>query len=205
MANVSTKPEVLEWIRRRSDAVEQTYDTYDVLTENGIEIPDRNTDFQISCPFHGPDRRPSARYYGSSSKPHFHCYTCKFHAGPIDLYAKFKNVHFMDALKELERRFQIKVPRRPNYDEETKTRDKSTPNYKSDAWKDVPRVLEALEKKLIRIRDKVSMLDYVKFCRVLDAVQWDLKHNGDKQTPEMVQILDRLKMKMDESINVYRI
>jgi hypothetical protein len=189
-----------EWIKRRVDAVQKVYSAYDALTEHGYEIPDRHADFQLSCGFHGPDTRPSARYYGSGTSPHFHCYTCKIHEYGVGLYARLKGLKFMDALKELERRFDIKIPKRPESHDFKDPTEKGY-DYKSEAWSDVPRVLEMLEKKLMRLRGRVSLIDFVRFCKVIDAVQWDLNHNGNQATPEMVAILTKVKELMDQPTN----
>lgn len=187
-----------EWYERRVEAVEKTYDAYDALTEHGVEIPERGMDLQVLCPFHN-EQRPSARYYGANSKGHFHCYACKVHENSIGLYARFKGIKFNEALVQLERRFHIKIPRRPE-EAIQEPKDKGGPDYESGAWSDIPRVLGILENKLTRVRNKVSLVDYVKFCRVLDTIQWDLDHNGNVGTPQMTSILIKLRQKMDDAM-----
>ena len=196
-----TKTAHQDWVRRRVEAVQKTYNAYDALTEHGSDLPNRHGDFQLSCPFHGPDSRPSARYYGANANPHFHCYTCKVHEYGVGLYAKFKSLKFMQALVDLERRFGIKIPKRPEGVDIEEPAEKGA-EYKSGAWDDVPRVLELVEKKLIRLRRKLSLIDFVRFCKVVDTIQWDLTHNGNKATPEMSQALAKLRELMDNSINV---
>ena len=43
------------------------------------------------------------------------------------------------------------------------------------------------------------MTDYIKFCRVIDAVQWDYKRI-QKATPEMAEILSKLMNKMNDYV-----
>lgn len=177
----------------------ETYSTYDVLVERGVNnVPDPSTPTQISCPFHGPDRKPSARYYPKSGSKHDYvrCYKCRENWDAIGLYAKFKGIRFMDALVELERRFKIRVPRRPEESEIVEPSDRGAA-YVSDKWADIPRVLAILESKLLRIRDRCGMSDYVKFCRVIDAVSWDFDKLG-KGTPEMTAALKKVMERMDE-------
>jgi hypothetical protein len=190
-----------DWVRRRVSAVLKVYTAYDALTEHGHEIPDRHGDFQLSCPMHGPDTRPSARYYGAGPTPHFHCFTCKIHENGVGLYARFKGIKFMQALSDLEKRFSIKTPQKP---ESVGIKDPAErgQHYQSEAWQDVPRMLLLLEKKLNRLRDKIALVDFVKFCTVLDRVQWDLDHNGNKPTPEMVEVLVKVRDFMDQSMNI---
>jgi hypothetical protein len=189
-----------EWIERRIAAVHKVYDAYDVLIEHGHEIPTRHMDLQLSCDFHGPDARPSARYYGANANPHFHCYTCKTHEYGVGLYAKYKSLKFMQALSDLERRFGIKIPKRPDAPDIKEPADKGA-EYQSDAWNDVPRVLELMEKKLKRLRYRTALIDYVRFCKVLDTIQWDLTHNENKPTPEMSIALSKLRELMDKSVS----
>jgi len=184
-----------EWVRTRVTAVLDAYSAFEALTENGVELVDKDTDLQIRCPWHGADNKPSGRYY-SRPYPHFHCYTCKLHLNGIDVYAKFRGMEFMRALSELERRFSIKIPRRPEVSVGLPM-DRSGA-YESEAWADVPRVLVMLETKLSRLRDRVALLDYVKWCRVVDAVRWDLDRSGGNGTPDMVAILMKLKSIMED-------
>lgn len=152
-------------------------------------------------PFHGADARPSARYYGATGKEHFHCYACKIHESSVGLYARFKNIKHSEALTQLERRFGIKTPRRPEETVHESATEKNS-HYESDAWSDAPRVLDLLEKKLTRLRDKASMVDFVRFCRVLDTVRWDFDHNGNVSTKPMIEILGKLRKMMDDSMNI---
>lgn len=196
------RPDVKDWIRRRVQAVRDVYTAFDAMMEggHGEMIPDPDTASQISCPFHGPDNRPSARFYPRMGGTHdyVHCYFCKESWDSVNLYMRIKGLRFMDALKDLERRYHVKVPVRPDMpDDYEEPPDKSSADYVSEAWQDVGRVLPILETKLRRLRDAASMTDYVKFCRVLDAVAWDLDRNKGEQTPQMVVVLDKLRKMMD--------
>jgi hypothetical protein len=193
--------EIKKWVQARIAAVEEVYTAYDALTEAGVELNDRYTDMQVSCPLpaHGPDARPSARYYGSSTKPHFFCFKEKESHNGISLYASLKGIRFMDALQELERRFHIKILKHPDGPAITEPADRDS-TYVSNQWNDVPRMLAYLEKKLARLKPRCGFSDYVKFCRVLDAVSWDFDKSG-KASPAMADILKKLMAKMDEVPN----
>lgn len=182
-----------QWMKRRVQAVKEAYSTYDCLTENGVELIDGGTNLQISCPFHN-DKTPSARYYGADSDPHFHCWTCKLHLDSLNLYMKFKDLEFKDALSQLERRFGISVPQRPDPPQLDEL-NKEAP----DGWGDVPRLLEILERKLMRLRDRVPLTDFVKFCRVLDAVRYDFDKIKGDPPPEMSIALNKLRDMMDRA------
>lgn len=196
---MAEKTSFQDWVARRVRAVESVYSVHDILTEHGIELLDASTNLQIPCPFpeHGPDNRPSARYYapGGNRPGALHCFKCKYHMTGMNLYAKFKGLKFMDALHELERRFHIIVPQKPDVPDLKEPTERDF-NYVSSEWSDVNRVLEILENKLIRLRQKVSMLDYIKYCRVLDAVRWDFEHAQNQSNPAMVLALQKLRTLM---------
>ncbi len=176
----------------------EVYSAFDCLVENGIELSSPTEDMQIPCPFH-PDSRPSARYYSRGVKDgRFHCFKCRFHLHSVALYAQFRNMEFMKALVELERRFRIKIPLRPEAPEIKDPVDRGS-DYISPAWQDVPRVLKILEARLPNLRKKIPLEDYVKFCRVLDNVVWDLEKSGGEQNESMVIALHKVLTMMDES------
>lgn len=191
-----------DWIKRRAEAVRQRYTAFTCLHENGHgeTLVDEDTAVQMFCPFHGNVNTPAARYYPSSGHrtDYVHCWRCHESWDSVNLFMKFKGLTFMDALRDLERRFGIRVDRRPDdsvpIDE---PKDRSSSSYVSDAWSDVPRVLEMLDGKLMRLRGSSSLHDFVRFCRVLDAVRYDLDLNKGQQTDAMVDVLGKLRKAMD--------
>lgn len=188
-----------EWIQKRASAVRQAYTAFDALIEKGVDaVPDDTTPTQIPCPFHGADNKPSARYYprAGGRGDYVRCYKCRENWDSINLFAKFRGLRFMDALAELERRFRIKIPRRPEGPEIVEPTERKA-DYQSDKWADVPRVAALCEAKLLRIRDKCGMSDYVKFCRVIDAVSYDFDR-AQKASPEMSGALRKLMAMMDD-------
>jgi len=188
-----------EWVARRIMAVRESFSAFDALMERGIDtIPDDSTPTQISCPFHGQDNRPSARFYPRSGGKHDYvrCFKCRENWDSIALYGKFQGLRFMDALVELERRFHLKIPKRPEGPEIVEPTDRGS-SYVSDKWADTPRMIAMLEAKLLRIRDKCNLTDFIKFCRVLDAIDWDYE-KIQKTVPEMTAALRKLMDRMDE-------
>ena len=106
----------------------------------------------------------------------------------------------MDALSTLERRFGLKIPRKPEPSPIVEPISKDS-SYTSEKWSDIPVVLAILENKLLRLRDRCNMIDYIKFCRVIDAVQWDYERI-QKVTPEMADVLSKLIQKMDDHLSL---
>lgn len=194
------KTSLQEWIKKRANAVRQTYSAYACISEfgHGEDIPDENTSVQISCFYHGADNRPSARYYPRSGgrSDHVHCYKCHESWDSINLYAKFRGLRFMDALTDLERRFHIKLSRRPEGPEIISPTERKS-DYTSNQWRDIPRVLAILERKILAIRDRCGMSDYVKFCRLADSVRYD--YDKDQiATPDMTAALIRAMDMVDD-------
>ena len=194
-----SKTALQEWISRRTSAIRQVYSVFDCLIEKGIEeVPDASTPTQMACMFHGADNRPSARYYpregGRSDR--IRCFKCSETWDAVSLYAKFRGVRFMDGLAELERRFHIKTPQRPEAAEFSEFIDRGS-SYISNEWKNIPRVLDIAEAKLIRVRDRCGMDDFVKFCRVVDIVRYDFDKLG-RGNADMFAILQKLFERMDE-------
>ncbi len=201
MADISVAAR--DWIRRRTDAVRQKYSAYSCMHENGHGeyLVDEDTPVQIFCAMHDNKNTMAARYYPAAGhrSDYVHCFRCKESWDCIKLVMKFKNLSFMEALKELERRFHIRIPQMPEGPAIEEPKDRTASDYVSDAWSDVPRVLKILEGRLSRVRDKVSMYDFVKFCRVLDAVHWDLEKGRGQQTVAMVEVLGKLRTAMERA------
>jgi hypothetical protein len=177
-------------IKQRVAAVNSVFTAFDALNENGVIITDRGSPIQISCvlPQHGPDKKPSARYYpGEGGEiPHFYCFKCKVRMNSVEIHAKSKGITFFQALSELEKRFDIKPPKKSDQIDDNKP--------KIDV---VARLFPLAEKKLRNIRNKCGMNDYIKICRTLDSIDWDLRHGNGKPTPEMEaalkQILEKIR------------
>lgn len=166
-----------EWFQRRVIEVRKHITAFEILSTNGINtIPNEVTATQISCPDpnHGPDVRPSARFYpkdgSKDSFDHVWCFKDKKKFDAINLYGITKNIGYGKALTELEKRFGIKVPKKDSSPEHVQK------SNESDAWDDLERVLPMVEKRLRKIREVSPMHDYIKLCRTIDEISWDFKH-----------------------------
>jgi hypothetical protein len=187
-----------EWMKARVDAVLKKYTAYQALIENGVTLLDEDTSLQILCPFHGDKNKPSARYYSGSGRDHshFYCFKCRMNLNAISLHAKFNGLEWKSALERLERRFQIKVPRK-DYSNQIDVKGDYNSN-KSKSWNDVTKMLGVIEDKLLRSRNMLSMVDYIKSCRMLDAISYDFDKTGE-ESPNMVAGLNNLARFIDKS------
>lgn len=196
-----SKTEEQEWVQRRLKEVSKYYSAYHALTESGVDLPDENTSYQILCPFHEDKHNPSGRYYVSSGRDgsHFYCFKCKLRLDGVGLYSRLKGKNFYDALSDLERRFGVKVPKRPE-SSGINPSDRDS-NFKSAAWSDVDRRLDILEKKLLRNRPKSSLPEYVKMCRHLDLARYLYKLSGEV-TPDILDHLNHADLVMESLIDI---
>ena len=196
------KTEEQEWVARRVNEVNSVYSVFQILSEQGIEIPDLDTSFQILCPFHGDRNKPSARYYAPSGRQHghFYCFKCKTRMDSVSLYSKFKGKKFFESLSELEKRFGIHISKRP--ESSSISPSERGLGYKSSAWLDVPRRLDILEAKLVRSRSKATVVEYIKVCRLLDLVRYDFGKTGEVSEP-MVKALDKASEFIDDYVSSY--
>lgn len=73
----------------------------DVLFKYGIKT--RNSMF--SCPFHGEDKKPSAKAYKNS----FFCFACTAHGDTISFVEKYFNLSFKEAMQKLNIDFNLGI------------------------------------------------------------------------------------------------
>lgn len=71
----------------------------DILIKYGIET--RNT--KLRCPFHGEDRRPSAKAY----EKNFHCFACQRHLDVIGFVENYFNLSFKEAMQKINIDFNL--------------------------------------------------------------------------------------------------
>lgn len=108
-----------QWFRQRIAAIHEKVTAYDVLRRNGVRLQQMGDDReeQFSCPFHGEDKKPSARVYPATDNgaSHVWCFVCQETGwDAIGLWRKFNNLSFGQALYRLEREFDLRTPEAPS-------------------------------------------------------------------------------------------
>lgn len=107
------------WIQQRVEQIHSRVTAFDVLRQNGVSIRQDNSPEQISCPFHGLDRRPSARIFPADARSpsHVWCYFCQKRWDAIGLWRMFnggpENMPFTQALTLIERAYGLETPAMP--------------------------------------------------------------------------------------------
>lgn len=87
------------------EAINAAASLTDLLPEYGTELRTPTHEEQISCPFHGSDRRPSARHYPDTNS--IYCFTCKKAWDPFRFMMEKKGMRFMEAIDYMGRRYGI--------------------------------------------------------------------------------------------------
>jgi hypothetical protein len=95
-------------LRARRDRVLEMVDLGEMLQEYGYAVvPDRHREQQFSCDLHGPDHKPSARYYGTSNTTY--CWVCQKKRHALDWVMEKELLDFRGAIEALERRLGLKA------------------------------------------------------------------------------------------------
>lgn len=191
-----------QWTKQRIDNIHEHVTAHDVLRKGGVEFKQGGSDEeeQFSCPFHGVDRKPSARVYPSSSRNHSHawCFVCQERWDAIGLWRKFyggEDKSFSRVLTEIEHAYGITPPPMPK---EASIKHE----VKNVALESFDALYESCEHRLKGAREtyhKLSdMVGYLSAGQVLDK----LRYRVDKRqtTPErgkeiLRQLLDRIGAK----------
>lgn len=185
------------WFRQRAAAVHERITAYEVLRRHGISLEQAGDDReeQFSCPFHGEDRKPSARIYPSrdNSPSHAWCFVCQETGwDAIGLWKKFNNLTFGQALYRLERELDLKTPEAPTGEDEPPAADSR------EAFKKAYRVCEARLlacKPAYRMRN--DMTGYLSAGSVLDRTKYRVD-TGAWAPEKGVRVLEALRARLVE-------
>ncbi len=87
------------------DELRRELDIVDVVSDY-IHLERAGTNFKANCPFH-PDRTPS--FYVSPSRQIFKCFGCGVGGDAIKFVSLYENISYVEAAKQLARRYGIKL------------------------------------------------------------------------------------------------
>ncbi len=186
-----------QWVKHRSEEVRRVYNAYDALIENGCELVDEYTSFQMSCilPGHGRDANPSARFYsGTDPKDsHYYCFRCKVRLDSVGIHGKLRGLKYTDSLSELEKRFGITPPKFESFGLHNTPIDKSG-GYSSIKWGDPDTLYEIAESKIKRNRYKIGLENLLVISRELDFARVLLGSEGglDKSITATINVIERI-------------
>lgn len=185
-----------EWFEARKSAIRQTVSAYDVLGRHGVHLrKGGNQDEQFSCPFHGADNRPSARYYPDSvtSKSHVWCFKCHEKGwDAIGLWRKFNpGDKFSMSLFQMERAFGITVP---EFQSAPLPEDEYDPERE-----EVYNLLDICDQRLVSEKVLFTLPSYLKLGAALDRIRFDVDRGAlslSKAKDRLTQVLDKIGEKV---------
>lgn len=172
------------WMKARVENIHSHVSAYDVLYKHNVILAKGGRqEEQISCPFHGADTHPSARFFpdATDSRSHVWCFVCHENWDAIGLWKKFNGTEkFSEVLFEIEKAFGLKQP-------ESQIPE-SIRDPRNPLREEVERLLEACEYRLRIERDQLEMLTHLKFGALLDQIHLGLAKG---------QLLEELKTRLE--------
>lgn len=195
-----------QWLQERVKNVHQHVSAYDVLRKGGVELKQSgdNEEEQFSCPFHGVDRKPSARVYPTSGHAHSHawCFVCQEkHWDAIGLWRKFhggEDKSFSRVLTEMEQAYGLTPPPMPRQAAHRQ-------EAKATSMESFDALYESCERRLRGTRGSYHKLGdpvgYLSAGQVLDKLRYrvDKKLTPPEKGKEILrQLLDRIAAKVSQ-------
>lgn len=190
-----------EWMRLRVEQVHRNVSSFDVLARRGINLNSTSgREEQFSCPFHGVDRRPSARIYPESARgpSHAWCFVCQERWDAISLWRKFNGdspeIPFSRTLTEIENAFGL-----PKLEVPTELRAGAEDFGESKSFKSFVNLTEVCEGRLRlakpAYRKLNDMVGYLSASSILDKVRFRVEQRiiaPEKGEEVLRQLLARI-------------
>lgn len=197
-----------EWVKQRIDQINSSVTVHDILRHGGVDLQQTGNDEeeQFSCPFHGADRKPSARVYpaDAQSRSHAWCFVCQERWDVITLWKKFHadTKSFTRVLTEIEREYGLTAPKMP---EEAvfrePQRDEGLENF-NVLYKACERRLKLAKPAYQQLGDLVG---YLSAGQVLDKLQFRVRKGlmtTSRGKEVLQQLLDRIGAKIRQCPDV---
>lgn len=113
---------------------------------------------QLSCPFHGVDRKKSARYYASSDS--FYCWVCKKVWDVFEYISQRKGLSFTETIKYLIKTYSIDIKNVPEAIETIKSKKITNSSLPGTSQKN--RYLLQLTDTIKQLKNKIDHLKYAR-------------------------------------------
>lgn len=156
------------WFKSRIAQIREKVSAGDVLTRNGVALKwNGDREEQISCPFHGKDENPSARYFPDEddSPSHVWCYACHKRWDTIGLWIEFNGKEkFSQTLFQIERAFGLTAP-----ESNIQQAEKDTSNPLKE---EVDQLFEVCERRLRGEREHFDMNSHLKLGALVDRLRF---------------------------------
>lgn len=186
-----------QWMKERVEVIHQRVTADDVLSRFGIRLRyNGQREEQFSCPFHGKDNKPSARYYPASVRgpAHVWCFVCQKNWDCIRLWREFAGFEgkFGSLLREIEKSYGITPPEAPRMAREVKVDEEAEEVKRLFATAD-----NRLRNSLTSFKSLNDMRGYLTLGSVLDRLDYALKE-GTVPMPKAKEVLRRVLDKIRE-------
>lgn len=187
------------WVKQRIDMIHRKVTADEVLSRNGISLRYHGQkEEQISCPFHGQDKKPSARFYPESVKgpSHVWCFVCQEKGWDcIGLWKRFTSFEgrFTGLLRDIERNYGITPPEPPRFG-----------SYEADevhdeASEEVQKFFGICERRLLGSKRCFEMRSYLTIGSALDRLAYGL-NEGSVTPTKALTILQVILAKIGEKV-----
>lgn len=184
----------LEWMKARVENIHSHVTAYDVLYKNGVVLAKGGKqEEQISCPFHGADTHPSARFFPETeSHSHVWCFVCNENWDAIGLWKKFSGTEKFSALLfEIEKAFGLKKPE--------STLPQSIQDPDNSFREEIDQLLETCEYRLRTERDHLDLVTHLRFGALIDHLHFSLS-KGDVPFDEIKTRIEKVLQKIGEKV-----
>lgn len=196
-------------LRARKERVLEHVDLGEMLREYGYSVvPDRMREQQFSCDLHGPDNKPSARYYGESNTTY--CWVCQKTRDAISYMMEKEGLGFVEAVEALERRLNLAplpweddgdAPARPEDDFDAIV---SRSSSYVEEYARMRKILDSLTRDRLECRPGDPSLDcstLLGFWEAFDRVDYGVAREKWPE-PKGIEALQKLKERVFEKIRV---
>lgn len=166
----------------------------DTLIQLGIlgrdEYPDRN----IYCPFHafGHERKPSGRIYPEADNceaGQYYCFTCGRPWNPIQFVSDYKHIPFWEAVKWLERVFEVTPPTI----EEAVEKKLQPPKKDIGSYYSLEAALEEIDRMLWRGRRMIPTRQFRLLSDVSDILWCQVEQGSSESGRRVAQFMDKVR------------
>lgn len=184
-----------QWINERVANIHKHVTAADVLSRHGVELRRNGShEEQLSCPFHGDDKKPSARYYPESASGHSSvwCFVCREQWDALTLWKKFNGEEkFSALLSHVERAFGITPP---EYQGATIEEEEEYDPLEHE----VEILFQTCESRLKEERNKMDMPTHLRIGSILDQLRYQINNKTtslEDGKNHLNQILSKIREK----------
>ena len=169
----------------------------DMLKTDGF-ITGFTDEEQLSCPFHGADRKKSARYYRETDTSY--CWVCKERLDVISYVQKKEGMSFNQTISYLLKAYRIDISRLP---------DSSENNIESIKKRSVPKRddrkygLDKMKQAIMLTKDSIKNETFLKFVYLYMMLKYAVPEDKfneqfDTLRAGMKRVFDNMKNKKDK-------